>query len=111
MCEEGRIICLFCGVEAGDDVCEHTVFLAMNDGGVLHLAEPYRDHFMSVAEKLLRDAGELEDDGVEEGEFFPTHIIPDMLEALQIDGLEYRDVYGIPPSGLAIYAGFVDTEK
>ena len=109
MSDEDTIICPFCGTVVGDDVCEHTVFLAMNECGLIHLAEPYRDQFMAVAEKLLRDSGELEDDEpVGEDKYFPTQIIPEMMGELQIDGLEYRDVYGIPPSGLAVYAGFVD---
>ena len=90
----------------------HTVFLAVNECGLIHLAEPYREQFMTVAEKLLGDSGELEDgEEVEEGEFFPTHIIPEMLDDLQIYGLEFRCFSGIPPSGLAIYAGFVDSSK
>ena len=90
-------------------MCEHTVFLAMNECGLIHLAEPYRDQFMAVAEQLMRATGELEDDEpLGEDDCFPTLIIPEMVGELQIGGLEYRGVYGVPPSGLAIYAAFAD---
>ena len=109
MSDDDTIICPFCGKVVGDEVCEHTVFFAMNECGLIHLAEPYRDQFMAVAEKLMRATGELEDDeSLGEDDCFPTHIIPEMMGELQIGGLEYRDVYGVPPSGLAIYAAFAD---
>ena len=42
MCEKGIITCPYCEKEAGDEVCEHTVFLAINECGLVHLADTYR---------------------------------------------------------------------
>ena len=99
-------------MEVGDDLCEHTVFLAINECGLVYLEASYRDRFLAVAERLLRDSGELKaDESPDAGDGFPAHIIPEMVSAFENDGVEYRDAYGIPPAGLAVYAGFVEAPE
>lgn len=92
-------------------MCEHTVFLAANEGGLIHLAEPYREQFMGVAERLLREKGELEDGESLSMDYFPCEIIPDLSEHLEIEGIVFKEEYAMPPSGLAMYAAFVDSAK
>ncbi len=57
--------------QVGDEVCEHTVFLARNDCGLICLAEHYHSEFMAAAKKILTESGEPEDVASLTLEYFP----------------------------------------
>jgi len=101
-----ELACPVCGGEPFDDPCEHTVYVAANECGLVYVAEQYREHFFAVAGRLLKEQGELEDDESLGMDYFPCEIIPDLSEHLEIENIVYKSEFGIPPSGLAVYAAF-----
>ena len=103
-----KLNCPTCGNEPFDEPCEHTVYVAANECGLIYVADRYRAHFFAEAERLLREKGELEDGEAITMEYFPCEIIPDLVDRLEIKNLDCREEYSTPPSGLVLYAGFVD---
>jgi len=100
--------CLVCSREALDEPCEHTVYVAANECGLIYVAEEYREHLFAVAEGLLRKQGELEKDESLSMDYFPCEIIPELANHLEIENIVYKEEYATPPSGLAVYAAFID---
>jgi len=103
-----KLTCPACGSEAFDEPCEHTVYVAANECGLIYVAEEYREHLFAVAERLLRKQGELEKDESLSMDYFLCEIIPELADYLEIENIVYKEEYAIPPSGLAVYAAFID---
>jgi len=101
--------CPICGSDPFNEPCEHTVYVAANECGLIYVADQYCAQFFAEAELLLRANGGLEDDESLLIEYFPCEIISDLVDRLEIKNIDYREEYATPPSGLVLYAAFVDT--
>jgi len=102
------LTCPVCGREAFDEPCEHAVYVAANECGLIYVAEEYRKHLFTVGEELLRKQGELEKDESLSMDDFPYEIIPELADHLKIENIVYKEEYAMPPSGLAVYTAFID---
>jgi len=99
--------CPVCGKNPLDKPCEHTVYVTANECGLIYVAEQYQPQLFLLAEYLLRGKGELEDGESLRMDNFPSEIIPELYDDLEIEDVAYYEGYGVPPSDLFVFAAFV----
>jgi len=104
------LMCPVCSREAFDKPCEHTVYVAASECGLIYVAEAYRAYLFAVSERLLMAQGKLEEvESLSLGmDYFPCEIIPELADHLEIENVVYKEEYAMPPSGLVVYAAFID---
>ncbi|MDQ6970050.1 MAG: hypothetical protein Q9M16_06055 [Mariprofundus sp.] len=106
-----NVICPVCGCEPFDEPCEHTVYVAANECGLIYIAEQYRSQYETVVEQILKEHGELEEGDSLSDEDFPCDYAGELQDRLKIESIVYETVYGMPPSGLTVYAAFIENIK
>lgn len=102
--------CPACDCEPFDTLCEHTVYVAANECGLIYVAGKYRSQYEAVAEQILREHGELGEDDSLRDEDFPCDFTDELQDRLKVENIVYEIEYGIPPSGLTLYAAFIVPE-
>ena len=103
------VVCPVCSCEPFEEPCEHTVYVAANECGLMYIAEKYRSQYEAVAAEILKEHGELEEGDLLNCEDFPYDFIDELQDRLEIENIVFETKYAIPPSGLVVYAAFVVT--
>jgi len=101
------IKCPVCGCELLDEPCEHTVYVATNECGLIYIAEKYRSQYEALAENILKEHGALEEGEPLNSEEFPYEFIDELEERFGNESIVFIREFGIPPCGLEVSAAFV----
>ena len=102
------LICPVCECEVFDKPCEHTVYLATNECGVIYVANSYREQFFQAVEAVLKAHGELDANQVLDESEFPFEYKDEFERFFQPEGIVHDIGFAQPPSGLTIFTGFID---